>query len=203
MSGPSADFAAEKDRDSRQSPARVVRGTALATATFPPLPRPSVFRSSFSDRPTALRVKLNREEGDSRDSERGRRGEGDLGDGGGRVAIACKTTCKGRAGEREKNQTSVWLRCACMQREEGSCRAGDVRLVIICFRVSDPDNGKHGGRRTERSRECQWHLAEWGKVVFPARHGAVQIGSPQNTLTSTSSFKWSRFPSLLPLYLCM
>ena len=36
MSGPSADFAAEKDRDSRQSPARVVRGTALATATFPP-----------------------------------------------------------------------------------------------------------------------------------------------------------------------
>ena len=107
------------------------------------------------------------------------------------MAIACKTTCKGREREREKNQTSVWLRCACMQREEGSGRAGGVRLVIICFRVSDPDNGKHGGRRTERSRECQWHLAEWGKVVFPARHGAMLKGRPQNMLTSCSLYKLS------------
>ena len=129
MSGPSADFAAEKDRDSRQSPARVVRGTALATATFPPLPRPSVFRSSFSDRPTALRVKLNREEGDSRDSERGRRGEGDLGDGGGRVAIACKTTCKGREREGEGEESNVCLAPVRMYAERGREWAGGRRAV--------------------------------------------------------------------------
>ena len=67
------------------------------------------------------------------------------GGGGGRVAIACKTTCKGRAreraSEREKNQTSVWLRCACMQRrrapsgERASERSGRAVSYHLFSRV--------------------------------------------------------------------
>ena len=76
---------------------------------------------------------------------RSRRRGGGGGGGGGRVAIACKTTCKGRAreraSEREKNQTSVWLRCACMQRrrapsgERASERSGRAVSYHLFSRV--------------------------------------------------------------------
>ena len=59
MSGPSADFVAEKDTETRVKAQREsFEGRRLQRRLS--LPRPSVFRSSFSDRPTALRVKLNR-----------------------------------------------------------------------------------------------------------------------------------------------
>ena len=57
MSGPSADFVAEKDTETRVKAQRESFEGRRLQRDFP---SPSVFRSSFSDRPTALRVKLNR-----------------------------------------------------------------------------------------------------------------------------------------------
>ena len=107
-----------QSREARLAPKPGQRGTRRRRLSFAP---------PFAT--TALRVKRNADNRERVAEET--RGEGGRGrsrahhekeeEEDGRVAIACKTTCKGRASER-REESNVWLRCACMQSERARGR---------------------------------------------------------------------------------
>ena len=93
------------------------------------------------------------------------------------MAIACKTTCKGRASEREESNVCLApLRMYAAPSGERASRVG-VRLVIICFRVSDPDNGTTDGGEGRNDRDGNGTWQKEAKLFFPhakeVRNGAA------------------------------
>ena len=88
------------------------------------------------------------------------------------MAIACKTTCKGRASERESEREESNVCLAPLRMYAASERADGVgvRLVIICFRVSDPDNGTTDGTGREAGPGWHWQSQPPGQSCFSSTH---------------------------------